>query len=247
MTYVRSEDLLDESPPERLARTFRLSRRRQLTGLALAVLLLPLVTLLLQALDDELALDAQVLVYLLAVVVIAMVGGLVVAIGSAVASALLINYFFVEPVHTLTVGDPDQVVTLVVFVVVAGVVSGAIELAVQTRPGRRAGAAEAETMSALAGPELEGDDSLHGVLERARETFRMESVALLVRPPGSGEWIEVEHAGWAPTGEEAPLRFDVPVGPRRAWSAAARRCSPRTSGCWRRSPPPLAPRTRAAC
>ena len=50
-------------------RTFGLSRRRQLTGLVLAVLLLPLLTLLLDALDDELALDGQVLVYLLAVVV----------------------------------------------------------------------------------------------------------------------------------------------------------------------------------
>ncbi len=85
VTYVRSEDLLDESSPKRLARTFRLSRRRQLTGLVLAALLLPLLTLLLHEIDDALALDGQVLVYLLAVVVIALVGGIVVAIGAAVA------------------------------------------------------------------------------------------------------------------------------------------------------------------
>ena len=47
VTYVRSEDLLDESTPKRLARTFRLTRRRQLSGVALAIFLLPLVTLLL--------------------------------------------------------------------------------------------------------------------------------------------------------------------------------------------------------
>ena len=69
VTYIRSEDMLDESAPKRLARSFGLSRRRQLTGLVLALLLLPLLTLLLDALDDELALDGQVLVYLLAVVV----------------------------------------------------------------------------------------------------------------------------------------------------------------------------------
>ena len=137
VTYIRSEDMLDESAPKRLARGFGLTRRRQLTGLALAVLLLPLVTLLLDALGDELALDGQVLVYLFAVVVIAIVGGVLVAMGSAVASAMLINYFFVAPVHTLTVGDPDQIVTLVLFVVVAVLVSGSVEFAV-----RRAQAAE---------------------------------------------------------------------------------------------------------
>ena len=138
VTYVRSEDLLDESTPKRLARTFRLSRRRQLSGLALAVLLLPLLTLLLDALDQELALDSQVLLYLLAVVIVAMVGGILVAVASAVAAATLINYFFVEPVHTLTVGDPDQVVTLVLFVVVAAMVSASDRARGETGTCRRA-------------------------------------------------------------------------------------------------------------
>jgi two-component system sensor histidine kinase KdpD len=212
VTYVRSEDLLDESTPKRLARTFRLSRRRQLSGLALAVLLLPLLTLLLDALDQELALDSQVLLYLLAVVIVAMVGGILVAVASAVAAATLINYFFVEPVHTLTVGDPDQIVTLVLFVVVAALVSAAIELAVRQAHAAERAREEAETMSAIAGPDLEAKGSLREVLQRARETFRMESVGLRVRRRGSGEWVEVEHVGWAPPGEEAVLRFDVPIG-----------------------------------
>ena len=214
VTYVRSDDLLDESTPQRLARSFRLSRRRQITGLCVAIVLLPLLTLLLDALDDALALDAQVLVFLLAVVVVALVGGIVVAIASAIASAILLNYFFVEPVHTLTVGDPDQLVALIAFVVVAGLVSGAIELAVMRAQIAERARAEAETMSALAGTELDAEDSLHRILERARATFRMESVALKVRPPGSGEWVDVEHAGWAPAGEETQLRFDVAAGPR---------------------------------
>ena len=47
----------------------------------------------------------------------------------------------------------------------------------------------------------------------ARETtFGMESVALSARQHPSGDWVEVETCGWAPPGEEAPLRFDVPIG-----------------------------------
>lgn len=213
VTYVRTEDLLDESVPKRLVRSFRLSRRRQLTGLALAVLLLPLLTLLLTALDDHLALDGQVLLYLLAVVVIAIVGGVVVAIGAAIAAALLINHFFVEPVHTFDVADPDQAVALVVFIAVAVLVSGAVELAVRRARTAERALAEAETMSALAGPGLEGEESLRDVLRNASETFSMESVTLMARVRGSGEWVEAEHFGWAPAGKEATLRFDVPIGP----------------------------------
>jgi two-component system sensor histidine kinase KdpD len=213
VTFVRSEDMLDESVPKRLARTFRLTRRRQISGLVLAVFLLPLLTLLLSALEDELALDAQVLVYLLAVVVVAMVGGVLVAVASAIAAATLINYYFVDPVHTFSVGDPDQVVTLIVFVVVAALVSGAVELATRRAHVAERALAEAETMSALAGSDLDAQESLRDVLKRARQEFKMESVTLTARQRGSGEWIDVEHVGWAPPDQEAPLRFDVPIGP----------------------------------
>ena len=43
------------------------------------------------------------LLYLLAVVVIAVVGGIAVALGTAIVAALLINYYFIRPVHTLDI------------------------------------------------------------------------------------------------------------------------------------------------
>ncbi len=212
VTYIRADDLLDESAPRRLARNLGLTRRRQLAGLALAVISLPLVTLLLRALEGELALDGQVLVFLLDVVVIAVVGGVLVGVGSAIAAALLINYFFVEPVHTLTIGDPDQAVALAIFIAVAALVSGAVEIAVRRARSAERARAEAETLSTLAGPRLDEGGSLREVLRGARETFAMESVTLKARDRGSGEWHDVEHSGWAPAGDEAGLRFDVPIG-----------------------------------
>jgi two-component system, OmpR family, sensor histidine kinase KdpD len=214
ITYIRSEDLLEESAPRRIARTLGLSRRRQLSGLAVAVIVLPLLTLLLDQLDEQLSLDGQVLVYLLAVVVISVIGGVVVGVGSAIAAALLINYFFVDPVHTLTVSEPDQAVALVVFVAVAALVSVAVEIAVRRARAAERARAEAETISALAGPELETEESLRDILKHARTTFNMESVALKAREPGADDWVDVEHVGWAPAGQEAPLQFDLPIGPR---------------------------------
>ena len=115
--------------------------------------------------------------------------------------------------HTLTVADPDQAVTLVVFVVVAALVSGAVELAVRRAHAAERAREEAETLSALAGPELEAEESLREILQRGpRDVPDGVGRAEGRDSAGAGEWVDVEHVGWAPPGEEAPLRFDVPIG-----------------------------------
>ena len=60
------------------------------------------------------------LVFLLLSVVVALVGGLGPAVVSAVAGAMLLNWFFTPPLHTLGVTDPNNAVTLVVFVTGGG-------------------------------------------------------------------------------------------------------------------------------
>jgi two-component system sensor histidine kinase KdpD len=212
ITHLRAEDLLEE--PSRSPRTAvrGVGRRRQLTGLALAVVGLPLLTLGLNSLGSSLSLESDVLLYLLAVVAIALVGGVVVALASAFAAATLINYYFIRPFNSFEIGQGEQVLTLAVFFVVAAAVSGAIELAIRRARAAEHAARQAETLSELAGGRLDEDDSLTGVLERARSTFGMESVALRERDRAGGDWVEVEQRGWAAPGTEAPLRFDVPAG-----------------------------------
>ena len=209
---VQAHELLDEPLPSGRSAERPLSRARRLSGLALAVAGLPLLTLLLTAVGDGLSLESQLLLYLLAVVGVALAGGVFVAVPAAVAAALLINFYFVEPLHTLDVASGDQALALVVFVAVAAAVSGAMELAARRTRSARHAAEEAETLAALAGADLDEADTLHRILDRARRTFDMESVALLVRDRETGAWSEADHAGWAPPGSEGPLRFDVPVG-----------------------------------
>ena len=238
LVYVKSEDLLDEDAPLQQAPRLSLSARRQLAGLALAAAGLPLLTLLLNGTTSSLSLEGEVLLYLLAVVVIAIVGGIVVAVAAAIAAALLINYYFVEPLHTLDVAHADQAVALVVFVVVAAVVSGTVEIAARRARAAEKASAQAETLSALAGTDLDEHETLRGVLSQARTTFAMQSVALKVRDHASGDWSDVEQAGWAPPGNEAPVRFDVPISPRpapgRARAGDVRRGPARAAGVRRR-------------
>jgi K+-sensing histidine kinase KdpD len=210
---VRDEDLLEEPVPTQRAPQ-GVGRRRQVAGLLVAAAGLPLLTLALKGLGDELSLEGQVLLYLLVVVIVALVGGIAIALLGAVAAALLINYWFVEPRHTLDVAHADQLVALVVFVAVAGIVSGAVELAARRARAAEQASAQAETLSALARADHAEQESLHAVLEQARAVFKMESVTLKVRERGSGEWVDADAAGWAAPGGEAPLRFDMPITPR---------------------------------
>jgi K+-sensing histidine kinase KdpD len=209
--YVRAEDLLDEPVPSERAPGPGISRRRQLGGVVLAATALPLLTLLLTDIRGALSLEGQVLLYLLVVVLVSLVGGLVVALLAAVAGALLINYYFVVPRHTLTIAHTDQAVALVVFVAVAVIVSLTVELAARRARIAEQASEQAETLSQLTTSDRKEPATLKAVLAKARETFNMEIVALRARDRDSGDWLDVESVGWAPPGKEAALRFDIPI------------------------------------
>jgi signal transduction histidine kinase len=95
-----------------------------MTGLVV----LPLLTLGLVQLRDIVNRSSQMLLYLLVVVVVALVGGLVPALAAAVAAAALLAYYFIPP-DNFAVADPDAVVALVEFLLVAGAVSAVVGLA----------------------------------------------------------------------------------------------------------------------
>src|SRR6476661_8558141 len=61
-------------------------------------------------------------VYLLAVLGVAIRWGEVPALVTAVLAVLILNFFFLPPVHRLTISDSENVVSLLVFLVTAAVV-----------------------------------------------------------------------------------------------------------------------------
>ena len=163
-----------------------LSRPRRLAGFALAVAGPPLLTMLGKA--TGLGLIGNIPLLLAAVVAVALAGGLWPALVAAVAAFLLLNWFFVPPLHTLEIANRSTLVGLAVFVVVAVAVSWLVDLA--ARRTRQAGqaAAEAGTLAAIAGGVLRGADPLDAPLQQLLDTFGLTSVTLLERTP----------AGWQP-------------------------------------------------
>jgi two-component system sensor histidine kinase KdpD len=107
--------------------------RRTWTGVAVAGVGLTGLTAALASARDSLSVASVALLYLVPVVVAAVVGGMKIALGTAVAADLLVNFFFVPPVHTLTVERRENVITLVVYLLVAAVVAMAVDVAARHR------------------------------------------------------------------------------------------------------------------
>jgi two-component system, OmpR family, sensor histidine kinase KdpD len=188
----------------------RTPRNRWRAGLAAAAAGPPAVTALLAQLRGDINLTSVALVYLVALVGIACLGGMFPALIAAVVSSLLLNYFFIPPVHRFTIAEPDNVLALVVFVIVALTVASVVDAA--TRQSRRAAnaSAESETLATLAGSVLRGENAIRALLERSREAFGMESVALL--EGGVGGWRVVAAAGPDPPAAPGDGHVDLPVG-----------------------------------
>ena len=84
------------------------SRSRRIYGFALAAAAPPLVTIALASARGGLNLLSDALVFLVLVVAVALVGGLYPALFAAVATSLLLNYYFIPPLHTFTIAAAEQ-------------------------------------------------------------------------------------------------------------------------------------------
>ena len=93
------------------------------------------------ALEDVAPVLSLGVLYVFAVLPVAVLYGLTYAIPVSVASMLAFNWFFLPPKHTFRLSDSENWVALAVYVVSAIVVSGLAARARRRRPRRRAGPA----------------------------------------------------------------------------------------------------------
>jgi two-component system sensor histidine kinase KdpD len=202
--------------------TGALTPRRRIAGFVLAVVGLPLLTLLLAGLRSSLSLPSDILLFLVAVVGVALVGGLYPALLAAVAGFLLLNYFFTPPLHHWTIAQGENVLALGAYIAVAAAVSAVVDLAARrTREAARA-SAEAEVLSTLAGHVLRGEHALDALLERLRMAFGLTSVTLLEHPADAPltpdrrrdrhSWRIVASVGGDPCTAPDEGDTDIPIG-----------------------------------
>jgi two-component system sensor histidine kinase KdpD len=179
-----------------------ISSRRLLAGVIL-VAGLPLLTAALVAGQRGLSLADDLLIYLVAVVAVAVVGGFWPAVLAAVTSSLLLNWYFTRPVHTLTIADPQNLLALLLFITVAVTVSSVVHLAAHRAAQAARSSGEAAELLALAQTVLGGADTPVAVLDHltATQGGRAELLEQI-----AGQWVRVAASGTAPPGS-AVLRI----------------------------------------
>ena len=140
------------------------------------------------------------LIFLVPVLLASATGGL--GTGALVSCAAIVtwDWFFIPPLYTLTIASVRDVLALVVFLLVA-LLTGELATLARHRAEdaqRLARGSEALydlSLALIAGRDL--NEVLPGLIDRLRETFQLEAVAVLL-PGEDGTWRTAAQAGRLP-------------------------------------------------
>jgi two-component system sensor histidine kinase KdpD len=184
-----------------------LSPRRRMLGWVAAIVLPGIATVIGVVPGGPIGPTSAALVFVLAVIGVALIGGVGAAVLSAVGATVLLNYFFTPPLHSFAVLEPEHLLALVLLLLAAVFVALVVHNA--ARRGQQAvrARAEAALLTDFATTVMTEPDALGLLLEKVREAFGATSVALLERDRDG--WQRVAAAGANPAA--APERAEVDV------------------------------------
>jgi two-component system sensor histidine kinase KdpD len=149
-------------------------------GYAAALGSVALVSTIIGIVVGRIAIANVSMLYLIAVLATAVLFGSGPAVAASIAAFLTFNFFFVAPVHTFTVADPAEWVSLLLFLLTA-MITGQLA-ADQRRRAREAAQREREAVvlydvvRLMGEPDLER--ALRAVAERVRQELRLTAVAI---------------------------------------------------------------------
>jgi two-component system sensor histidine kinase KdpD len=157
-----------------------LGRVRVAVGFVLAVAVPILMQLALAVIEHSVA--TAVLVQLAGAVAVALVGGLWPAVAGALWSSLLVNYFSTPPLGELAIKDPQDLLSLGVFVGVSVAVAGVVDRSARRSKEAARARAEAATLGELARGATRAEDTVRSLLEQALDVFGVRGAALFSGP-----------------------------------------------------------------
>ncbi len=146
----------------------------------------------------------EAMYYLCVAVACALLGGRLPAIVASIFGALLLNYFFTDPLHSFAIAHGESVVILVAYVAVSLAVSGVVDTAARRAQQASVALAEAQTLDGLNLAILEARYTEGELLELVRDTFGATGVRLQDGAPDGadalgvrstqGRWLVLEGA-----------------------------------------------------
>jgi two-component system sensor histidine kinase KdpD len=158
--------------------------RRPVGGIVVAAIAVALTTLVLFLLKEIAPAVSLGVVYLLAVLLVAIIWGAWLGVATAVASALAFNFFHIEPTGRFTIAEGENWVALAVFFVTAIVASELAQRARQQAQQADERRREADLSAEMARLLLRSEDlqgALAAVAHRIATTLNMPSAAVEMR------------------------------------------------------------------
>jgi two-component system sensor histidine kinase KdpD len=204
-----------------------LTTRRKLIGFVVAILGGPGVTALLFALRSADSITADVLSFQLLVVLVALVGGIWPALFAAVLSGLTLDFFFVDPIFSVTITSPVHFLALVLYVLNAVLVSYVVDQAARRSRSAQRAQAESQLLATITGSVFRGQDALEALVTRTREAFSLAGVRLEANGEtlfSDGDLTDEKTLTRIPTGERGTLELhggDLQASERRLLSVIA--------------------------
>ena len=198
-------------PRPRAAHRRRRPPRRRIAAWLLVICGLPLLTVILAAFRDQLSLATDLLLFLALAVAVALLGGFAVGLVAAIASSLLVNWYFTPPIHTFTISDPENVIAVIIFVAAAQSAPACSSTVSPAQPRGPAARAEAAALARTSAILIGEPDPVPGLLDQLRSTFSLDAVSLLSNRDDG--WIIDASAGDDPPtepfdGQQWPLTAD---------------------------------------
>lgn len=183
-----------------------------------ALLCIALTTLVLKPIESYLEIQFITLLYLLPVMVSTVLWGLTPGILAGFLAFLAVNYFFIQPYYTFKVHATQDLITLIIFLVVAVVMSqliGKAQAGVRLARQREWEATRMyELISALAG--LQDPASIARVLaNHTQETFQFMQVEVVIDSIKGSPLITAAAPGLLPGQDQQPMRIPIKTARRQ--------------------------------
>lgn len=200
--------------PEWRRRPSELPARRRAVAYVLSLVTPAVIAAALVPLRSSVGLPGTLLTLLLAVILVAGVGGLGPAGLATAVGILLADYYLTHPLHSFALDRVNEIVALIAFAVVATVVSILVNVLTNAGVVGARRRAVADGLARLAADCLvtAGSEALLKTVESIRRTLELDGVAVL-RAQGVGWSVEAtagEHISRSP--EEAALFVEVGDG-----------------------------------
>lgn len=170
--------------------------------------------------------EVVAVLYVLAVVIAARVAGAAAGIAASLVSFLALNFFFTQPFHTFKVAAPEDLISLVVFLLASVIVGVLLSAALDAKAKAERRELEARLVNRMATRLLAGEtiDKVLAELARGiRDLFDLQGCEITTTLVAPSTDSRRENSGEA---EEIPLRTSwLDLGHIRLWTEAGRRLS----------------------